>query len=140
METFVLLIAGTRTYNDYDEFCKIVDNLLSKVKLTYNIQIIHGGANGADTLAGIYAKNYGYDCKVFMANWDTYGKSAGYRRNLEMHNYIKQFEHRGCICFWDGKSKGTQHNFKIANNANTPLKIYDYVSKIYRKGDQLNVQ
>jgi len=133
METFALLVAGTRMYNNYDEFCKIMDNSLSKVKLIYNIQIIHGGANGADTLAGIYAKNNGYDCKVFIADWNNYGKSAGYRRNSEMHSYILQFKNRGCICFWDGKSKGTQHNFKLANDGNTSLRVYDYVSKVYRK-------
>ena len=125
-ETFYLLIAGTRSYDDYDEFCRIADSMLSKIKTIYNIEIVQGGANGADKFAEIYANNHGYACKLFKADWDNYGKSAGYRRNSDMHNYIKQFEHRGCLCFWDGKSKGTQHNFKLANDNNTPLRIYDY--------------
>ena len=132
-ETFALLIAGSRTYNDYDEFCKVTDLMLSKIKKSYNIEIIQGGANGADKFAEIYANNHGYTCTLFKADWDNYGKSAGYRRNSEMHNYIKQFEHRGCLCFWDGFSKGTQHNFKLANDNNTPLRIYNYTNKEYIK-------
>jgi len=132
-ENFALLIAGSRTYNNYDEFCKVTDLMLSKIKKSYNIEIIQGGANGADKFAEIYANNHGYTCTLFKADWDNYGKSAGYRRNSEMHNYIKQFEHRGCLCFWDGFSKGTQHNFKLANDNNTTLRIYNYTNKEYIK-------
>ena len=49
METFVLLIAGTRSYDDYDEFYRITDLMLSKIKQSYNIEIVQGGASGADT-------------------------------------------------------------------------------------------
>ena len=73
--------------------------MLSKIKTIYNIEIVQGGANGADKFAEIYANNHGYACKLFKADWDNYGKSAGYRRNSDMHNYIKQFKNRGCLCF-----------------------------------------
>lgn len=130
-KTFALLIAGSRTYDDYDEFCKITDKMLFNIKQLYNIEIVQGGANGADKFAEIYANNHAYKCTLFKADWDKHGKSAGYIRNSEMHNYIKQFEHRGCLCFWDGESKGTQHNFKLANDISTPLRIYNYTNKKY---------
>ena len=114
--------------------------MLSKIKTIYNIEIVQGGANGADKFAEIYANNHGYECKLFKADWDNYGRSAGYIRNSAMHNYIKQFKNRGCLCFWDGKSKGTQHNFKLAKDNNTPLRIYDYNCGKFIKETNINVQ
>ena len=127
---FKVIIAGGRTFKDYNllyDYCK------KALSLQDDIEIVSGTANGADKFAEIYANNHGYTCTLFKADWDNYGKSAGYRRNSEMHNYIKQFEHRGCLCFWDGFSKGTQHNFKLANDNNTPLRIYNYTNKEYKK-------
>ena len=60
-----------------------------------------------------------------------YGKAAGFRRNAEMHNYIKNQDNRMCICFWDGKSTGTQHNFKLAKDADTLLYVYNYNDRNY---------
>jgi hypothetical protein len=47
---------------------------------------------------------------------------------------LKHFCH-SCLCFWDGKSKGTQHNFKLANDNGTKLKIYNYVEHKFVKGE-----
>jgi hypothetical protein len=43
------------------------------------------------------------------ADWDTYGKSAGYRRNADMAKYSD-----AVVCFWDGVSKGTKHMIDLA--------------------------
>lgn len=134
MNKFVLLIAGTRTYDDWTQFEYIVDLCLSKIPKNCEIEIVHGGAKGADSLANTYTNDNGYKCTVFNADWSI-GKSAGYIRNKQMHDYIKQFEHRGCLCFWDGKSKGTQHNFKLANDNGTKLKVYNYVEHKFMKGE-----
>ena len=45
IEKYSILIAGTRTYNDYEDLCSIVDSLLYNIKGYYNIEIIQGGAN-----------------------------------------------------------------------------------------------
>ena len=117
---FYLIVAGSRTFNNYEILSNKLDALL--VNQT-EVTIVSGGAKGADTLAEHYAKQHNYTLKVFNADWNTYGKSAGYRRNEQMHKFISQFEHRGCVCFWDGSSKGTQHNFKLAEQFETPLRI-----------------
>lgn len=121
-----MLIAGSRNYNNYNKFYKVVNKVLEEYK-DYDICIVSGGARGADTMAEQFAIANRYELKVFKADWNTFGKSAGYRRNAEMHDFIKQFEHRICLCFWDGQSKGTQHNFQLAINNNTQLYIYNYV-------------
>ena len=106
-----ILIAGSRSYNDYEEFRDIM-NFICK---DYNdIEIVSGGAHGADFLAEKYAKEYKLKLTVFKAQWDLYGKSAGYKRNIEMQNYISQSPSRLCVCFWDGESKGTKHMIDLA--------------------------
>lgn len=129
---FYLLIAGSRTYNCYEEFCKACDFILRN-HTNSTIHIIEGEARGADSLARQYALDRGYQLHKFPADWNTYGKAAGYRRNEQMHKFISQFEHRGCICFWDGSSKGTQHNFGLSHMHNTKLRVYNYTSKSWVK-------
>ena len=54
------------------------------IKLPPDTEIIHGGARGADRLAGIAAAKLGLAVKVFWANWEEYGKAAGIIRNKQM--------------------------------------------------------
>lgn len=121
--TFYLLVAGSRGFNNYP-FLKVkLDNLLQyQSESGREIHIVSGGARGADTFAEWYAKERGYKMHVFPADWDRFGKSAGYRRNEQMHQFIAQFPKRGCVCFWDGKSKGTRHNFELCKTYDTPLR------------------
>ena len=57
-----ILIAGSRSYNDYEEFRDIM-NFICK---DYNdIEIVSGGAHGADFLAEKYAKEYKLKLTVF---------------------------------------------------------------------------
>jgi hypothetical protein len=120
-EKFYLLVAGSRGFNDYPLLKEKLDYLLQN-QLDKEIHIVSGGAKGADTMAEWYAKKRGYQMHVFPADWDRFGKSAGYRRNKQMHQFISQFPKRGCVCFWDGESKGTQHNFQLCETYGTPLR------------------
>ena len=92
-----VIIAGTRTFNDYQLLCTTIK------KLNINIdEIICGGARGADTLGEKYAKENNISIKYFLADWDKYGKGAGCIRNHQMGDYADYL-----IAFWDKKSKGT---------------------------------
>lgn len=128
--TFFLLVAGSRTFNDYDVLARECDKVLSnQVAKGLNIVVIEGGARGTDDLAGRYANERGYGLKVILADWDRYGKSAGFRRNEKMHLQCASpsgLNQRGCICFWDGQSKGTKHNFMLAEDYRTPIRVYNY--------------
>ena len=114
-ETFYMLVAGSRGYNNYAEMCQVLDFLLkNQVTQHKHIIIVSGGAKGADALAEQYADERGYEKRIMPANWNRYGKSAGYRRNNEMHLFISapSDRKRGCVCFWNMKSPGTKHNHK----------------------------
>lgn len=117
---FFCLVVGSRTFDNYELLSAKLDSLL---KNQPNVVIVSGGARGADELAERYAEEHGYKCIVFPAKWDELGKRAGYIRNIQMHDFISHFQKRGCAAFWDGKSKGTKHNFELAKQFNNPLKI-----------------
>lgn len=101
-----VIIAGSRNFNDYNRLKKLCDNILC---LQTDIEVVSGTANGADKLGEKYANEKGYKLKQFPANWDKFGKSAGYKRNEEMAKYAESL-----IVFWDGKSKGTKHMIDLA--------------------------
>lgn len=109
-----LLIAGSRDFNDYQ--------LLKKSLKPENIEcIISGCARGADTLAIQYAKEFNIPVEKYPADWNKYGRSAGYIRNKIMVDRAT-----AVICFWDGKSKGTRHTINITEEAKKPLKVVIY--------------
>ena len=120
MDYFYALVAGSRTFGSYDVMCHYLDHFLQNH--AGHIVIVSGGARGADSMAERYADEHGCLKVIMPAQWDTYGKSAGFRRNEAMHQYIARFPHRGCICFWDGQSKGTAHNFELCQKYSTPLR------------------
>ena len=119
---FFCLIVGSRTFADYSLLVEKTDKLLQN-KQGKNIIIVSGGANGADKLAERYAKEKGYQLIVMPADWNNDGKSAGYKRNIRMHEYISKKDDRGVIAFWDGQSKGTQHSFELAKKYGNPIRI-----------------
>jgi len=119
---FKVIIAGGRDFNDYELLKSKCDYYLSFVLSSGSeITIISGHARGADSLGERYAKEKGYPLDVHPADWDRYGKSAGYRRNQEMVNVAS-----AAICFWDGKSKGTKHTIDLCKEKDIPCKVINY--------------
>lgn len=117
---FSVIIAGGRDFNDYELLKRKCDYYLSNLD-TDNIIIISGGARGADSLGERYAKEKGYELDSHPADWNKYGKSAGYRRNKEMVDIAS-----AAICFWNGSSKGTKHTIDLCKEKGIPCKIVRY--------------
>lgn len=75
-----VLVCGGRDFNDWEMLCEELTDLWS-----HEVEaIIHGGARGADSLAGEYARAVGVDEIVFRADWERHGRSAGPIRNRQM--------------------------------------------------------
>lgn len=117
---FWCLVVGSRTFNDFERMCAVMDRLLCNQESVF---IISGGAKGADQLAERYAAARGFPCRVFPAQWNKYGKGAGYRRNEEMHLFLASHASRGVVAFWDGQSRGTAHNFPLAGKYGSPVRV-----------------
>ena len=73
-----ILICGDRNYKDW---LRIQDYLNTISRTTI---IIHGGARGADSLAGNLATSLKMKVIKFPAKWDKSGKAAGVLRNQQM--------------------------------------------------------
>lgn len=118
-----IIICGGRNYNDR----KTLENALNRLKLkTPVILVITGGAKGADTLGRIWAEKNGIASTVINADWDRYGKSAGYLRNRSMATTLmrwkeEQLDERsiGIVAFPGGR--GTQMMTEIAAEMNIPV-------------------
>lgn len=115
---FKVIVAGTRTFNNYPLLKEKLDFFL---KDKHPVMIISGGAKGADELGIKYAlENH---CSIFelAAEWNVYGKSAGPIRNERMAK-----EAQACVVFWDGISKGTASMIALAKQYGLKLRIVRY--------------
>ena len=125
-----VIVAGGRDFSDYKCLEKTLDSFF-EVRSDYRPVIVSGCASGADSLGEEYARLKLIRCDKFPARWDLYGAAAGYRRNIEMLNYIIKKDDRSdgdctVIAFWDGQSKGTAHIIKSAKKRNVPVQIVYY--------------
>ncbi|MFT3994837.1 MAG: SLOG family protein [Dysgonomonas sp.] len=87
--------------------------------------IVSGGAVGVDSFAESFGKKYGLECIVYKAEWDKYGKKAGFMRNKVI---VENSD--AMIAFWDGNSKGTLHDIKLQEEIGRPLEIIYTTSKV----------
>ena len=111
-----LAIVGSRDYNNYDSFKIIVDKYISEIGKP--IEIVSGGAKGVDSLAERYAQENNIPMRVFQADWQQYGKSAGPRRNTEI------IENSTCVLALPAvNSVGTFDSITKAQILKKPLKI-----------------
>ena len=118
-----ILIGGGRNFNDYEYLEKSVDEFISETfPDEKEITIISGAARGADRLGEAYSLARKYNLERYPADWDKYGKSAGFRRNEDM---VKIAD--AAIMFWDGSSHGTKHAIEISREKGIPcdVKLYN---------------
>lgn len=82
--------------------------------------------HNTDKYAERYATEHNYHLIVFPAQWDEFGKKAGFIRNEQMHRYIASKQDRGVIAFWDGESKGTFQSFDLSKKYNNQIRVIKY--------------
>jgi len=85
-----------------------------------HITVVHGGADGADVLAGELASILGMSVEAHPAQWDIYGRGAGPLRNQAMVDKGADI----CLAFVVPHSKGTYDCIKRAKKAGIPTQIY----------------
>lgn len=113
-----IIITGSRDWDDPAPIHAVLDEELAKTPQDQWLIVVHGGARGADTIAGKWA----YDQLVrgrrvryeqFCADWDGYGKRAGMLRNVVMIGTGAEV----CHAFPKGQSRGTRHCMAQARRA-----------------------
>lgn len=113
-----LIIAGTRTFEDYGLLSEAMFNHFSGKKIEV---IISGGAKGTDELGKVWGNAHNIPVVEFKPDWENYGKAAGPMRNRLMASKATD-----CLVFWDGKSKGTKSMINEAKQKELNLIIIKY--------------
>lgn len=108
-----VLVCGGRDYNEVNTIEEVL-----KQHVQPEDTIIQGGARGADINAKIYAKNNNIAFETYEADWNTYGKNAGYIRNKTM---LTEGKPDLVIAFPGGK--GTAMMVKLAKE--TKVKVIE---------------
>ena len=112
-----VLCCGDRHWTDRQ---KIRERLST---LPIGTTIVHGGAAGADTLAGEVAQEFSYAVEGHPAEWSRYRRAAGPIRNQEMldsgidlilafHSNLKQ-------------SRGTADMVRRGRKNNVPVEVIE---------------
>jgi len=101
-----VLVCGSRGFNDYITMCVALD-AMDDVDT-----IVEGCARGADRLAEQYGQRHDIPVEHHPADWDRFGRGAGFRRNLEMLDSSVDL----VLAFWDGESRGTAHTIQMASS------------------------
>lgn len=115
-----LIIAGTRTFDDYDLLELEVKRFIVEENITDPI-IVSGCALGADQMGEDFAEKYGFKVDPFPVSpleWKTYGKYAGHLRNEKMAQNATH-----CIVFWQDNSPGSKNMIENAEKYNLKLKV-----------------
>lgn len=107
----ILAIVGSRHFDEGDDFEKHVREWIATHGIP--IEIVTGDASGADALAAKFAKDNAIPLRVFAADWNKYGSSAGPIRNTQI---VAACTH--VLAFPNATSRGTQDTIKKAKVAN----------------------
>lgn len=109
----IVLVCGGRDYEDRQSLFMVLDaaHSANPIKL-----LVHGGASGADDLAGRWARHVGVAWKSYPAYWKSEGKSAGPKRNQRMLDEAKPH----IVIAFPGGS-GTADMIRKAEKAGVPV-------------------
>jgi predicted Rossmann-fold nucleotide-binding protein len=129
MQELRVLVCGGREYKNNKKVYEILDlikslcdaNKISDLSVDRNkLVIIQGGANGADRLASSWAKDRNVEQEEYPADWNTYGRAAGFIRNSLM---LKSGKPDMVIAF--PGNTGTKMMISLAQKAGIPVEVIE---------------
>lgn len=107
------IIAGGRDFVPTNDDWSILDTLKDSIPIT---EVISGHAKGADSFGEAWADRNEIPLKIFLPDWDKYGKRAGFLRNIEMAK-----EADALVAFPGGR--GTAMMLKIAQEYGLKIEV-----------------
>lgn len=128
-----ILITGSR---DWDNFKSVKFRIVEAIKEWVDdhpgidtsgplnwVTIVHGGClTGADRIADMFWRSLGYEPEVYEAQWNKFGRSAGFKRNRLMVNKGADV----CLAFLKDNSNGTVDCRNQAKKALIPTETFRY--------------
>lgn len=114
-----LIVAGSRTYTNRVRVFEILDKVAKdQANNGYLIEIVSGLCRGPDLFGLEWAELNDFPVHKFPANWDKYGKRAGFVRNVEMAENADAL-----LAFHINNSRGTMHMINIASARNLKVVV-----------------
>ena len=107
-----ILITGSRDWSNLS----IIKTELAKLFQEYGAEatLVSGHCpTGADVMCENIAKEFGWKIELHSANWDQYGKPAGFIRNKQMVDSGADI----CLAFIRNGSRGASGTAKMAEEA-----------------------
>lgn len=111
-----ILITGSRAWTDES----IIYDALSKFEGKHTL--ISGNAIGADKICERVAKSLNWDVEKYPADWEKYGKKAGFIRNFYM---VSECSPDICIGFILNKSRGASMTIELARKSNIKIEVHE---------------
>jgi len=115
-----ILITGSRDWDDLE----LIEEVLSSYAFFYlgqDVTLVSGACpTGADRMCEVFAGSEGWTIERHPADWEKYGKRAGFVRNAEMVE-------RGadvCLAFIKNNSKGASMTLNLACKAGITTKFW----------------
>ncbi len=105
-------IIGSRNIEDLD-----IDLIIKEIPDNCT-EIVSGGAKGIDTYAQIIAEKLDVPIKVFLPEYEKYGKAAAVKRNKQIVEYSDIV-----IAVWDYESKGTRNSILESLKTNKKVRV-----------------
>ena len=111
-------IIGSRKRNERSDF----DATFKAFKMLNNVEyIVSGGCpKGGDRFAEIIAKTTNTRIKIFPANWEKYGKRAGFLRNDD----IARMSDVLIACVSDDRTGGTEDTIRKFKRCHPTATVY----------------
>lgn len=118
-----VIIAGGRDFTNVNVMATTLNNLqdVDHVIEIEKLTLICGMARGADLTAYKLFREVGLPIKMYPADWDQYGKQAGFIRNTQMADVADML-----IAFWDGESRGTAHMINTMKQQHKSVFVFNY--------------
>jgi predicted Rossmann-fold nucleotide-binding protein len=108
-----LIVCGGRFYDDAAEVARRLGAIHARHGITL---LIHGGAPGADRLAGRWAEERGIPTRAYPADWRKWDRAAGPIRNAAM----LRVEKPDAVVVFPG-GIGTKNMIDLAEKAGVPV-------------------
>jgi triacylglycerol esterase/lipase EstA (alpha/beta hydrolase family) len=114
-----VLVTGSRDWDDVDEILWAMRQAWQDLG-SQPFVLVHGGARGADSIADAMHRRQGWPVEVFEANWERYGKRAGFIRNHAMVTAGADL----CLAFIKNESRGATMAAQLAQASGIETRRY----------------